>query len=211
MPDTPKPSRATKNTMDPMPKSRSRKVTSPKSLGDQVARPTERADDGPGYFRIRMHIADGELSVAGIKFVGGPIRQDAVVSSGLTYDAKIGRRRVAFGDVPDTIEWRSFPDPAGKGEMAGHHVVEQTRYDFTVRVPAAKITESDLENLRVSLYEWRGGGPGEHISIGALSKQPKTVVRRLAVLPRMESSKIPVAVRKEVKSAFKEAGNAGNA
>lgn len=61
-----------------------------------------------------MYAEGGELQVRGAKFVERPLLVDEAVSPGLTYEAKLGRRRVAHGDVPDSIEWWSHPDPEGR-------------------------------------------------------------------------------------------------
>ncbi|GMQ97922.1 MAG: hypothetical protein BMS9Abin17_0425 [Acidimicrobiia bacterium] len=211
MPDDPSPSKAMKNTMDPVPKSARRRSKAPGRPGDQVP----SVDPGPqeegrGYFRIRMRMAEGELTVSGAKFVAGPLRGDESVSPGLTYDAKIGRKRVAFGDVPDPIEWRSHPDPNAKGETAGHHVTELSDYDFIVRIPSEQVTEQAIQDLRVTLYRWRGQGPGEHISITELIRQPKVAVEELGSMSGLRISSAPVAFKKELQQAFKQAASSAH-
>lgn len=207
MADDPSPSKATKNTMDPVPKPSRKRPTAPAQLGEQVASEEPVPEEqGPGYFRIRMSMVDGEMTARGAKFVKGPLHEEESVSPGLTYDAKIGQKRVAFGDVPDPIEWRSHPDPSAKGERAGHHVTELSSYDFTVRIPSDQVTEEAIEDLRVTLYRWRGQGPGEHISISELSRQPKVAVEKLGAMSGLQIADAPVTLKKELRQAFKEAG-----
>ena len=206
MPDDPSPSKAARNTMDPVPKASRKRPTPPEKLGEQMAsEEPAQEEQGRGYFTIRISMVDGEMTARSAKFVEGPLTEEESVSPGLTYDAKIGRKRVAFGDVPDPIEWRSHPDPSARGERARHHVTELSSYEFTVRIPSEKVTEEAIEDLRVSLYRWRGQGPGEHISINELSSQPSVAIERLGVMSGLKVADAPITLKKELHQAFKEA------
>lgn len=207
MADDPSPSKATRNTMDPVPKPSRKRPTAPLQLGEQMASEEPVPEQqGLGYFRIRLSMIDGVMTARSAKFVEGPLLEEESVSPGITYDAKIGQKRVAFGDVPDPTEWRSHPDPSAKGERAGHHVTELSSYDFTVRIPSDQVTEKTIEDLRVTLYRWRGKGPGEHISISELSREPKSAVETLGAMSGMQIADAPAPLKKELRQAFKEAG-----
>ncbi len=205
MAEDPEPSEVKKNVMKPVPK---RRLRAPKaeSLGDQVpATGAAAAEEGPGYIALRLRSEGGELQVQGAKFVAGPLLTAESVSPGLTYDAKIGRRRVAHGDVPDSVEWRSHPDPEGREGREGHHVVEQTSFAFTVRIPADQVEKRSLEDLRVTLYRWRGKGPGEHIAISDLPKQPKRALQTLATLQGLPMKDLSKSLQRDVRRVLDQA------
>jgi len=207
MPKKPEPDKTKKNVMKPVPKRRTKQIK-PGTLGDQVpTRQSVQSDqEGPGYIRLRMRVEDGDLRVKGAKFVPGPLATDEAVSAGLTYEAKIGRRRVAHGDVPDTVEWRSHPDPEGRAGLEGHHIVQQTSYDFTVRIPADQLPKKSLEDLQVTLYRWRGKGPGEHIAINELAKQPKAALDTLATLRGLPMADLTKGLQRDVRRVLDQAG-----
>jgi hypothetical protein len=211
MAEEPSPSRAKKNTMEPMPKRTAKASQGAKDLEEQVAgdAASEEAGEGRGYIRLRLRVDDGDVSIRDARFVGGPLTKlNEVVTPGLNYEARIGRRRVAVGDVPDPTQWRGYPDPAGRAGLEGHHMVEQTSYDFTVRIPADKIGASSLGDLRVDLFRWRGRGPDDHIDISELGKEPKGAVERLATFRGVEREEIPSRVEENLKSALNEARQA---
>lgn len=204
MAEDPTPSRATRNTMDPLPKRKPKPSRGSADGSDQepLEAAPEPEETGSGYIRLRVHVDDGEMTVRDARFVAGPLNKlSEVVTPGLSYEAKVGRRRVALGDVPEVTEWRGYPDPSGRPELEGHHIVEQTSYDFTVRIPADEIDEGSLEDLRIDLFRWRGRGPGDHIQITQLSKEPKTAVERLASLKGVER-RATDRLDKSLKSAF---------
>lgn len=205
MPQEPEPSKAKRNIMDPVPKRRS-KTVKPSQLGDQVeARGAQPEVAGKGYIALRMHAEGGELQVQSAKFVEGPLLVEETVSPGLTYEAKLGRRRVGHGDVPDSIEWRSHPDPEGRAGLEGHHVVEQASFDFTVRIPAEQVEDGALDDLQVTLYRWRGKGPGEHIAIGELTKEPKAALKTLATMRGFQVGNLSRSLQSDVREAIRQA------
>jgi hypothetical protein len=97
--------------------------------------------------------------------------------------------------------------PSGQSERASHHVTELSDYEFTVRIPSDEVTEEAIENVRVSLYRWRGKGPGEHLSISELSTQPGVAVEKLGVMSGVQVADAPITLQKELRQAFKEAGS----
>lgn len=206
MPEKPRKYRGTRNLMDPVPSRRSVAKTAAE-LDDQEPRPTRKARakespiDKEGYVRLQIRVADGELSLAGASFVEGPLIQPELVHPGLSYEVKIGRRRIAVGDVPDPEEWRSYPDPLGRPGLDQHHVTKPDTYEFTARVPAAEVSDQSLEQTQVSLYRWTGAGPGEALSAAALTKQPKGAVARVGVLKGIDIGALPKAVQKDIRRA----------
>lgn len=204
MAQEPAPSRATRNTMDPFPE---RPEALPKRgrLSDMEPPKTARGnfgeESGPGYLRIRLGVDGDEARVRGVKFVEGPLQRPTTVSAGLSYEATVGRRRVAVGDVPEFTEHRSFPDPSGRPGMDGHHIEKVPSPEFTVRIPADAITEEELSDLRVDLLRWRGRGPGEHIEVTELAKEPKTALTRVARLSGVDAATLPAAARRSLRAA----------
>lgn len=161
------------------------------------------AEEGPGYLRLRLSIVEGKARVRGVKFVEGPLDRPDRISAGLSYEAKVGGKRVAVGDVTDFAERRSFPDPTGRAGMEHHHVAEIEEPEFTVRIPADELGEAQLAELTVDLFRWRGKGPGDHIAVTELSKQPKVAVTRIARLDGIQEADVPAPVRRQLRSALK--------
>src|SRR5262245_32841401 len=60
--------------------------------GGPGGRGPKRAKDG--YVRLRVLVQNGELSVAGAKFVEGPLAEPEVLHPGLAYEMTFGARRV---------------------------------------------------------------------------------------------------------------------
>ena len=216
MAEEPTPSTARRNTMDAFPE---RPKAGPKrrDAGDQ--QPIEGSakggggsggagagagsEEGPGYLRLRLRVVEGEARVRGVKFVEGPLDRPDTISAGLSYEARVGGRRVAVGDVPDFGERRSFPDPTGRAGMERHHISEVEAPEFTVRIPADELTEAQLGELSIDLFRWRGRGPGDHIAVTELARQPKVAVTRIARLDGLQEADVPAAVRRQLRDALK--------
>ena len=218
MAQEPTPSTARRNTMDPFPQ-RPKAGPRRRDPGDQQPREGATggggagaagaagaggsAVEGPGYLRLRLRVVDGDARVRGVKFVEGPLDRPDTISAGLSYEAKVGGKRVAVGDVPDFGERRSFPDPTGRAGMERHHLSEIETPEFTVRIPADELSEAQLGELSVSLFRWRGKGPGDHIAVTELSKQPKVAVTRIAALDGLREADVPAPVRRQLRDALK--------
>lgn len=207
MAEEPTPSSARRNTMDAFPE-RPKAGPRRRNPGDQqppegATRAAAAAEDGPGYLRLRLRVVDGEARVRGVKFVEGPLDRPDTISAGLSYEAKVGGRRVAVGDVPDFGERRSFPDPTGRAGMERHHLSEVEAPEFTVRIPADELGEAQLAELSVDLFRWRGKGPGDHIAVTELSRQPKVAVNRIARLEGLREADLPAPVRRQLRGALK--------
>jgi hypothetical protein len=202
MAEEPTPSRASRNTMDSF--SERPKTASRRTPGDQeppAAGRTSAEETGPGYLRLRFRVEGGEMTVRGASFVEGPLDRPQFVTAGLSYEARVGRRRVAVGDVPEFTERRSFPDPAGRAGMERHHISEVPFQDFTVRIPADQISEADLADLNVDLFRWRGRGPGDHIEITELTREPKAAVARIARFSGLTTADVPAPARRRLRAA----------
>jgi len=215
MAEEPTPSTARRNTMDAFP---NRPKAGPKRRDPGDQQPLEgaarggggaagsggsAAEEGPGYLRLRLRVVEGEARVRGVMFVEGPLDRPVTISAGLSYEAKVGGRRVAVGDVPDFAERRSFPDPTGRAGMERHHLSEVEAPEFTVRIPADELTEAQLSELSIDLFRWRGRGPGDHIAVTELSKQPKVAVTRIARLDGLQDADVPAPVRRQLRDALK--------
>jgi hypothetical protein len=198
MAENPVPSRAKRNTMDAFPE---RPRSAPRrKIGEQEPVPPADAE-GPGYLRLRLRVREGEISVRSVSFVPGPLNRPQTFSAGLSYEAAVRGRRVAVGDVPDFAERRSFPDPAGRPGLQGHHLSQMPVHDFSVRIPANEITDDELSQLTVELIRWRGRGPGDHLPAESLSKEPKSAVTVVARLSGVEPSAVPSEVRAELRAS----------
>lgn len=213
MPDEPRPYRGTRNLMDPVPRGKvaGRGKTAPRELGDQLDASEPKAEGGKamssagsaGYIRLRVRVDNGELTLAGARFVEGPLVEERSAHPGLSYEVKVDGRRVAFGGVPEPREWRSYPDPLGRPGLEGHHLQEQTVYEFTARVPADEISHAALSNTQVTLYDVSGDGPGEPLDITTLTKQPREKVRTIGILRGIELDGLPKGVREDMRRAIR--------
>jgi hypothetical protein len=87
--------------------------------------------------------------------------------------------------------------------MERHHLSEVESPEFTVRIPADELSEGQLAELSVDLFRWRGKGPGDHIAVAELSKQPKVAVTRIARLDGLQEADVPAPVRRQLRDALK--------
>src|SRR5262245_55747811 len=116
----------------------------PKVRADQVE-PRKKPPTGeqqPGYVRLRLRV-DEAGAIVGAKAVEGPL-VESKLQGALAYEITLGQNRIAAGAIPDAGERRSFPDPKGRGEMAGHHVSPLPTYDVNVRVSKEKVSAASL-------------------------------------------------------------------
>ncbi len=211
MAEEPKPSRLTKNTMAsfstkpqaPAKRTEPGDQQPPKNDLRSAASGSESGSgSGSGYLRLLLRVVDGEARLRGAKFVPGPLDRPTTISAGLSYVATVGDRQIGVGAVPEFAERRSFPDPSGRSGMERHHVTEIEAPEFTVRIPADAMSEGQLADLRVDLLRWRGRGPGDHIAVSELSRQPKAAVTLVAQLAGVDPADLPAPVRRQLGAAF---------
>jgi hypothetical protein len=155
-----------------------------------------------GYVRLRVIVQNGELSVAGAKFVEGPLAPMETVHSGLSYEVTLGSRRVAAGAIPDAGVYRSFPDPLGRPGLEGHHITEVPRYEIAVRVPARELSISSLPKVRITLYRWHGTGPAAAVAGRSLKAQLKGRVDTVATLKGIRLSRLSKEAQAELRGAL---------
>jgi len=74
-----------------------------------------------------------------------------------------------------------------------------------VRIPADQVENRSLEDLRVTLYRWRGKGPGEHIAINDLLKQPKRELQTLATLQGLPMKDLSKSLQRDVRRVLDQA------
>jgi hypothetical protein len=155
-----------------------------------------------GYVRLRVLVENGELSVAGAKFVEGPLAPAETLHPGLAYEVTLGARRVAAGGIVDAGQWRSFPDPLGRPGLEGHHITEVPSYEIAVRVPAQELSISALPKARITLYRWRGTSPAAPVAGRSLKGQLKGRMETIATLKGIRLSRLPKKTQAEVKRAL---------
>ncbi|PYO33998.1 MAG: hypothetical protein DMD86_09460 [Candidatus Rokuibacteriota bacterium] len=213
MQEEPKRDEGTRNRMAPF-----RHVKSPAETrmpkggysGQEPPRPPRRTKPAgraskpakEGYVRLRVLVQNGELSVAGAKFVEGPLAPMEALHPGLAYEVTFGSRRVAAGAIPDAGVWRSFPDPLGRPELQGHHITEVPRYEIAVRVPARELPMSALPKARITLYRWRGTGPAAPVAGRSLKAQLKGRVDTIATLKGIRLSRLSKEAQAELRGAL---------
>lgn len=155
-----------------------------------------------GYVRLRVLVQNGELSVAGAKFVEGPLAPMETLHPGLAYEVTLGSRRVAAGAIPDAGVWRSFPDPLGRPGLEGHHITEVPSYEIAVRVPAQELSMSALPKARITLYRWRGTAPAVPIAGRSLKAQLRGRVDTIATLNGIKMSRLSKKAQAELRGAL---------
>ena len=213
MPEEPKRDEGTRNRMAPF-----RQVKSPAEARmpkggypeqepprpPRRTKPAGRASKQPkeGYVRLRVLVQNGELSVAGAKFVEGPLAPMETLHPGLAYEVTFGSRRVATGAIPDAGVWRSFPDPLGRPGLQGHHITDVPSYEIAVRVPTQELSMSALPKARITLYRWRGTGPAAPVEGRPLKAQLKGRVETIATLKGIRLSRLSKQAQAELRKAL---------
>lgn len=213
MPEEPKRDEGTRNRMAPfrhvkspaetrMPKGGYPEQEPPKPPRRRkpAGRASKQAKDG--YVRLRVLVRNGELSVAGAKFVEGPLAPMETLHPGLAYEVTLGARRVAAGAIPDAGVYRSFPDPLGRPGLEGHHIIEVPSYEIAVRVPAQELSMSALPKVRITLYRWRGAGPATPVTGRSLKAQLKGRVETIATLSGIRMSRLSKQAKAELRGAL---------
>ena len=188
-----------------VPRGRAGGGTPARGFPDQAPKGGARAaageHDGPGYLRLRVIVEDGELVLGGATVVPGPLVQPPTLHPGLAYEVTLDGRRVATGEVLDAGVRRSFPDPAGRPAMSGHHITVPRRYEVAVRVPLSEVSMSALARAQVTVYRWRGG---EASALGARSIRP-ALGERVETIGRLKGIRIaslPKPVQARVRRAL---------
>ncbi len=155
-----------------------------------------------GYIRLRVLVEDGELSVAGARFVEGPLAALETLQPGLAYEVTLGTRRIAAGAIPDAGVWRSFPDPLGRAGLQGHHITEVPSYEIAVRVPLQELSMSALPKAQIMLYRWRGTGPAAELGARSLRAQLKGRVETVATLKGIRMGQLSKGAQAELRRAM---------
>jgi hypothetical protein len=213
MPEEPKPDEGTRNRMAPFrhvkspSETRMPKSGYPEQQPPKPPRRTKPAGRGSkqgkeGYVRLRVLVQNSEMSVAGAKFVEGPLAPMETLHPGLAYEVTLGARCVAADGIVDAGQWRSFPDPLGRPGLEGHHITEVPSYEIAVRVPAQELSMSALPKTRITLYRWRGTGPAAPVAGRSLKSQLKGRVETVATLRGIRMSRLSKQAQAEVRRAF---------
>jgi hypothetical protein len=182
-------------------------VRQPKTRPDQkeanVTR-AEAAQQPEGYVRLRLRVADGEMSVLGAQAVEGPLVEPKLQGA-LAYEATVGEKRVAAGGIPDVGERRSFPDPEGKGVMKGHHVEELRTYEVNIRIPKERVSASALPRLEIALYKLKEELPEarpDMLAAAPIGEQFERELREVGRLKGIRPDKLARPVAQQVRKAF---------
>ncbi len=213
MPEDPERDRGTRNRMAPFRpvKSQTEKRVPTRGYPDQEppkpprgTRPSGgRAGKAKeGYVRLRVLVEDGALSVAGAKFVEGPLAETNVLHPGLAYEVRLGSRRIAAGEVADSSVWRSFPDPLGRPGLQGHHIAAVPSYEIAVRIPAQELSVSALSKAQITLYRWQGTGPSTRVTGQSLKAQLKGRVATVATLKGIRINQLAKQEQTELRRAL---------
>jgi hypothetical protein len=177
--------------------------THPEQKEANVTR-AEAAQQPEGYVRLRLRVADGEMSVLGAQAVEGPLVEPKLQGA-LAYEATVGEKRVAAGGIPDVGERRSFPDPEGKGVMKGHHVEELRTYEVNIRIPKERVSASALPRLEIALYKLKEELPEarpDMLAAAPIGEQFERELREVGRLKGIRPDKLARPVAQQVRKAF---------
>ena len=183
------------------------------AAGVRVARPTLRRElpdmqeaklvDAPqkeGYVRLRLRVADGEVSVVGANAVEGPLVESGKLHGALAYEVVLGTKRIAAGSFPDLGERRSFPNPNGPPEQQGHFISTVPSYEVNVRVPASEVSLASLPRLDIRLYRVKDEIAAERIQPGILvdqfPKELREVGRVKGIRPELLATPLQAELRR---------------
>jgi hypothetical protein len=214
MPENPEQDKGTRNRMAPFRrvKSQTEKQAPARRYPDQQPpKPPRRARPASGksrkanegYVRLRVLVEDGVLSVAGAKFVEGPLAETNALHPGLAYEVTLGSRSIAAGGVADGSVWRSFPDPLGRPGLQGHHIAEVGSYEIAVRIPVNKLSISALPKAQITIYRWAGTAPVVAVAGQPLKAQLKGALETVATLKGIRMSQLSRQAQTELQRALR--------
>jgi hypothetical protein len=214
MPENPARDTGTRNRMAPfrLVKSQTEKQAPKRGYPDQEPpKPLRRAQTAgggsgkakEGYVRLRVLVENGALSVAGAKFVEGPLAETNALHAGLAYEVTLGSRSIWAGEVVDGGVWRSFPDPLGRPGLEGHHIAEVPSYEIAVRIPVQKLSISALPKAQITLYRWQGTGPATPVPGQPLKAQLKGRVETVATLKGIRMNQLSKQAQQELRRALR--------
>ena len=164
------------------------------------------------YLRLEIHVENGQLSVAGIKEVAGPLAVPTSVIHGYVYEALVGGQQVAIGSVPDVGVRRAFANRDVPGKEGKHNFVPVPEFDFYVRVPKAQLSIASLPAMVVILHNVRSV-PDRIESATPLALQPGVQSDEVGRLGGVQLQRLEPAVRAQfevfVENALALAGRRG--
>jgi hypothetical protein len=160
--------------------------------GYQMTEPREQ------YIRMRIRVSEGQLSVVDSHLVDGPLGQTSGFSGGNAYEVTLDDRLLHAGGLPDLGMQRSFvnPNPKAPQEQKGHHVTEQSEYEFTARVPAAEVTPDTIGRITVRLHRVKEEARVVRLDDTPLGKQFEREMRPIAELVGLPESVLPESIEK---------------
>jgi hypothetical protein len=163
-------------------------------------------NNSKAYLRLRLHVEEGNISVAGARTVEGPLTTSDKFSSKLAYEVTIGSKRIATGSIPDVGVNRSFPNPDGSETQTGHYFVELPSYEFDVRIPREVLpSRSSLTQAEIALYRIKGTAKQSISSDNRLLLQDqfRGELREVGRLKGIPIKKLPKSVQAEISRFFR--------
>ena len=136
-----------------------------------------------GYVVLRMRLTGERLRVLDSRLMPGPLTADVALTGSHAYEVAVAGRLVHTGSLPDLGVQRSFANPqATEGVETGHHLAARKTVDFTVRVPAAEVTEESLQQLEVVLLRVKGDVTIDRLDDERVSERFRRELRPVARL-----------------------------
>lgn len=167
---------------------------------DQVESP-QAVEEELGSVRLRLRVDRGRISVIGAHAVPGVAEIPERLDYGLAYEIADGNRRLAVGSIPDVGQRRSYPDPAGRPGLDGHHLEELDSFEANVRVPQRALSTASLPRLRITLFRMKGQVAGA-ITAAPLARQFADQLRPVAELRGIGLDGLPEPVRAQLRRAM---------
>jgi hypothetical protein len=156
------------------------------------------------YVRLRLHVKNGQISVAGARTVEGPLVMPSKLHSGLAYEVTCGKKRIGLGSIEDSAVRRGFPHPeSAPAGQEGHSVVEQQEFEFTVRIQQKEFSPWALPRISVSVYRVKGETPDSPVMPEMLSTQFSRELREVAKLKGIHLKKLSRKLQKEITRALR--------
>lgn len=183
--------------MAPVP---TRPTAAAKPNKDQVEAPQAAAEE-LGSIRLRLRVDRGRISVIGAHPVPGAADIPERLDYGLAYEIADGDKRLAVGSIPDAGQRRSYPDPAGRPGLEGHHLEELDSFEVNVRVPQRALSTASLPRLRVTLFRMKGQ-VAKPITAAPLAQQFTDQLRPVAELRGIGLDQLAEPVQAQLRRAM---------
>ena len=153
-----------------------------------------------GYVRLRLRVENGEMQIIGARAVEGPLLLEDAIHGDLAYEVRLGQQRITLGTIPDVGEIRSFPPPQPTEEIHGHHIIETSGYEFTVRIPRRYFTRKTVNDIEIIVFRTKGEMDVRQFSPDVAAIRQEVRLRTVAELSGLMPQALNDNVRRQVET-----------